>query len=222
MARRWTEDEKRAVFDGVGTQGWSVLQRRAGDSYAEPHLPPGRSVEAVRRQIRRMCDSGARRGSISLHKLAQVTGYHPSQLRRARKALNQAWQRMSKRGCYLISEEQVMDLIAWLLHDFWQAKHRLYCCVWCSTSERPHRSGGLCGRCFYRYRRKCLENGLPASLRDQRQLVAKILDCYGSGPHAKFLEEALRRLNTGLALTAELLDWVVLTYDGKVSSGIDT
>jgi hypothetical protein len=213
VARRWTEDEKRAVFDGVGTQGWSVLQRRAGDSYTEPHLPPGRSVEAIRRQIRRMCGSGARRGAITLHRLAQVTGYHPSQLRRAQKALNQSWQRMSKRGFYLISEDQVMDLMAWLVHDFWNAGKRLYCCVWCSTSSRPHRSGGLCGRCFFRYRRKCLENGLPTSLKAQRQLLDHIVGCNKSGSHAKFLEEARRRLTSGLALTEGLLDWVVLFYE---------
>lgn len=222
MAQRWTKSEKLAVFNGIGTQGWSVLARGAGDSYSEPHLPPGRSLEAVRRQIRRMAGSGARRGSISLHRLAQVTGYHPSQLRRAQKALNQAWQRMSKRGTHLITEDQVMDLVAWLLHDFWNAKKRVYCCAWCSTSSRPHRSGGLCGRCFFRYRRRCSENGLPTSLKKQRQIVNEMfLDCADADVHAKFLEEAQRRLNQGLALTEGLLDWLVTTYDRRQdNSGI--
>jgi len=181
VARPWTSEEKMAVFSGVGTQGWSVLQRGAGDSYDEPHLPPGRSIEAVRRQIRRICGCGARRGAISLHKLAQMTGYHPSQLRRARKALNQSWQRMSKRGAHLISEEQVMDLLAWLSHDFWYAGERLYCCAWCSTSSKPHRSGGLCGRCYFKYRCRSLENGLPASLKEQRNIVNDICQRYDSG-----------------------------------------
>lgn len=222
MAQRWTKNEKLTVFSGVGTQGWSVLQRGAGDSYAEPHLPPGRSSEAVRRQIRRMCGSGARRGAISLRRLAQVTGYHPSQLRRAQKALNQAWQRMSKRGTHLITEEQVMDLVAWLLHDFWNAKKRVYCCSWCSTASRPHRSGGLCTRCFFRYRRRCLENGLPASLKQQRQIVNDMfLDCANVEVHAKFLEEAKTRLGKGLALTEGQLEWLVTTYERQDNSGAD-
>jgi hypothetical protein len=223
VAQRWTKGEKLAVFNGVGVCGWASLQRGAGDSYEDPDLPEGRSKEAVRRQIRRMAGSGARRGSISLRKLAEVTGYHPSQLRRAQKALNQSWQRMSKRGAHLISEEQVLDIVAWLLHDFWNASKRLYCCIWCSTSSRPHRSGGLCNRCFWKYRRKCLENGIPAALKDQRQIVmGMFLDCAHVDIHGKFLEEARSRLDSGLALTENLLDWLVTTYDRKDNSGTNS
>lgn len=223
MARRWTTAEKRAVFSGVGTQGWSVLLRKAGDSYREPWLSEGRSVEAVRRQIRRMCGSGARRGSISLRRLSEVTGYCSGQLRRAQGALNQSWQRMSHRGSYLITEEQVSDLVAWLAHDFWSSKKRLYCCLWCSSSSRPHRSGGLCGRCFFKYRRRCLENGLPSSLRQQKEIVDRInLDCVNAKIHAKCLEEAKRQLNAGLALSEGMLDWLVVVYGKENDSGVDS
>lgn len=209
------------MFSGVGICGWSMLQRKAGDSYDDPSLPPGRSIEAVRRQVRRMCGSGVRRGAISLRKLAEVSRYHPSQLLRARKALNQSWQRMSKRGTYLISEDQVMDLMAWLLHDFWNAKHRLYGCAWCATSSRPHRLGGLCGRCYWRYRRRCLANGIPGSLREQKKLVDRmVLDCANVRVHAKFLEAAQGRLNSGLVLTEELLDWLVTAHERKDSAEI--
>lgn len=202
------------MFSGVGTHGWSRLQRAAGDSYREPELPSGRSIEAVRRQIRRMCGSGARRGAFSLRQLAQATGYHPHQLKRAQRALNQSWHRMGRRGAYLISEDQMLDIVAWLAHDFWSTKTRLYCCTWCASSSRLHLSGGLCIRCFSRHRRRCTKAGLPYSLRGLSNVVENlILDCKNEGSHANFLERARRRLGSGLLLTKELLDWMVVAYD---------
>ena len=60
------------------------------------------------------------------------------------------------------------------------------------------------------------------SLKKQRQIVNEMfLDCADADVHAKFLEEAQRRLNQGLALTEGLLDWLVTTYDRRQdNSGI--
>lgn len=214
MARRWTTTEKIEVFKRIGSMGWGTLRRCAGHSYLELEMVQRRSVEAVRRQVRRMALSGARRGSISLRELSQSTGYNPEQLRRAQRALNQSWRRMSARGAHLISDDQARDLVAWLQHDFWNSKKKLYGCVWCATSARPHHSGGLCQKCFFRYRRRCLERGFPTSLKQQRRVLSDIiLDCADEPVHGRFLEEARQRLNSGLALTETLLDWWVIVHD---------
>ena len=211
MADRWTREESLAVFSGVGSYGWSGLMSRT----------IGRSAEAVRLRIRRMSCGGVTRGTYTLNQLVITTGYNRSQLRRAQSALNQKWARMGKRGAHIITDDQAQDIIEWLKHDFWNIKRRLYGCIWCSTSDRPHRSSGLCTRCAHRYRRRCLELGLPTSLKEQKQLVADIiLDCANRAAHGKILEEARKQLNEGLALTERLLDWVVTVHE--TNFGIDS
>lgn len=222
MAKPWTKHESTTVFSGVGSYGWSGLQSRAGDSYTEPGLPPGRSIEAVRRRIRRMGNSGARRGAFSVRQLSVETGYNRAQLRRAQSALNQKWMRMGRRGAHLISDEQAQDLVVWLSHDYWNMRKRLYGCRWCSTSVRPHRSSGLCARCVHRYRRRCLELGLPTSLKEQKEILDDtILDCANRAAHGKILENSRRQLDRGLALTEEMLERVATTYERNSDSGVD-
>ena len=213
MARHWTKAEKQSVFHSVGSYGWSSLQSVAMKSYDKK--APVRSVAAVKAQVRRMCDSGIKRGSTSLHRLATDTGYTRKQLRRAQKALNQKWIRSSRRGSHLISFDQVQDLVAWLAHDFWAPTKKLYSCLWCSTSTKKHRHGGLCCTCVCTYRRKCLAVGLPASLAVQREILEKVqLSCEDLAVHGKFLEESKRVMRRGLALSRELLDWYAVVYTG--------
>lgn len=209
MARPWTRKEARAVFDGVGSYGWAWLKAQSG----------GRSIAAITSKIRRLCDSGARRGAVSLHHLATSTGYSRTQLRRAASALNQKWRRMGPRGAHIITDEQSVELLGWLQHDFWSKAKRLYGCAWCATAEREHRALGLCGVCFFRYRRRCLELGLPTATVAQGRLLNDMehLACGVPASHARFLEEA-RRLNArGIALSVGLLEWLVTVYEQEES-----
>lgn len=205
MARPWTPKEARAVFSGVGSYGWAWLLSQSG----------GRSLAAVQAKIRRLCASGARRGAVSLHELSRKTGYHKTQLRRAGSALNQKWRRMGPRGAHIITDDQVCEILAWLQHDFWNKRKRLYGCAWCSTVRREHRALGLCARCFYKYRRVCSELGLPTGIVDQGRLLSDMvsLTCANADSHARFLEKARASLARGIALDMGLLEWLVTAYE---------
>lgn len=205
MARPWTRKEARAVFSGVGSYGWSWLVAQSG----------GRSLAAVQAKIRRLCSSGARRGAVSLHELARNTGYSRTQLRRAGSALNQKWRRMGPRGAHIITDDQVCEIVTWLQHDFWSKQKRLYGCAWCSTTRREHRALGLCGRCWFRYRRLCSELGLPIGIVEQGRLLKDMesLTCAGLESHGRFLERARGLLARGVALDVGLLEWLVTAYE---------
>lgn len=153
MTRRWTEEEGRALFDGIGSFGWSVLERRTGHSRRE-------IWDRVRREFG---GGGITRGSYSLSEAVTETGYSRTQLRRAAKALNQRWPRTAKGGNYLLTGEQLEDLVAWLQQGFWSQKHHLYRCGDCGTQSRSHFSNGLCLRCYRRVGRFCRKIGLICS-----------------------------------------------------------
>lgn len=148
--RRWTDKERKVLFDGIGSLGWSTLERRTG-----------RTRAAIWAQVRRHYGGGGiTRGCYSLAQAIQETGYSASQLRRASTALNQRWARTSGTGNYLIQAEQLEECAAWLLLDFWSVQHRLYCCVGCATTQRPHHSKGLCCACYRRTTRYMAEQGI--------------------------------------------------------------
>jgi hypothetical protein len=205
MAKPWTREESRAVFSGVGSYGWAWMVAQSG----------GRSLAAISSKIRRLCGSGARRGALSLHAVAVVTGYNRTQLRRAASALNQKWRRMGPRGAHIITDEQFLEIIDWLQHDFWSKRKRLYGCVWCATERREHKALGLCGVCFFAYRRRCRDLGLPVTRAGQGRLLQDIerLACDLTAAHARFLEEAKSLHARGLALSPGLLDWLVTAYE---------
>lgn len=74
-----------------------------------------RSVGTVNSKMRAL---GIRsyHGSYSLNSAVRATGYHPSQLQRARNALNQTWHKRSSGayGRFVISDEQLDALCEWL------------------------------------------------------------------------------------------------------------
>ncbi len=139
--RKWSPGEERALFHAAGTSANAKLRRVSGD----------RSLAAISEKIRRDFGPGGRfRGTWSLRKLMNESGYSDSQLIRARGALGQAWRKSCKGGRYLISQEQVEDLIEWLTHDYWSSVHRLYACRGCGERKKPHRARGLCASCYRR------------------------------------------------------------------------
>lgn len=144
--RFWTEKQTKALLDGIGAFGWAALKRKTGHSERE-------IWDKVRREFG---GGGITRGSYSLSQAQEETGYARSQLERAAAALNQRWQRTSKRGNYLITAEQLEDLANWLAQDFWCRKFHLYNCVQCGKSVFPHYSLGYCKPCHSVLRRYVL------------------------------------------------------------------
>lgn len=210
MTRPWTHSEKIALLSGIGTTGLVGLRRKTQTAYDHPNAPQ-RSRHAVLSQLRRFIGNGGlSRGSWSLRRFARETGYSISQLRRAQRALRQKWRRTGRRGSFLLSDDQVDEILEWLKHDYWDPKHRLYVCLWCRSAGRPHRAVGLCSRCYYRHRNRCVQLGLPTTM--QLSLVATIRASEGdiSGSHAKFLDEVSRKLVRGCALSGEQLEWLVV------------
>lgn len=212
MARRWSREATNSLLDGVGAFGLEWFRRRGGASYDYPNAPVKRSRAAVYAKAHReFGEGGLTRGVRTLHELSAQTGYTRGQLRRAGHALNQKWKRLGPRGAHLISDEQAEEILTWLQHDFWSKSLHLYACLHCGTSNRPHRAAGLCGRCYYRYRRRCLDLGLPAGLREQVALILR-LDKQ-PGVEAKLLDMS-RRLEHGKALGLNELDWLIMLYPG--------
>lgn len=137
---KWTTKQERALLDGIGSFGWSVLERRTGHTR-----------NAIWAKVQRdLGGGGITRGSYSLAQAMEETGYSRTQFERAASALNQRWQRTARGGNYLITAEQIEDIAHWLAQDFWCVRHRLYGCGNCATTSRPHHAGGLCRVCYHR------------------------------------------------------------------------
>ena len=194
----WSKQETKELFDGISIAGLEWFKKKCGK----------RSTSAIYQKIlREYGKGGLTRGAYTLLELRKTTGYSESHIRRAQSALNQKWKRLGPRGVYLITEDQVEEINCWLQHDFWSKAHRLYGCTWCTSSKLPSRALGLCSKCYWKHRRICNRLGLPMSLKEQIILLQK---CKGKGVHAKFVKDGLTRLNAGLALREDQLDWLVL------------
>lgn len=190
--RRWTEEQRRALLDGIGSFGWSVLENRTQHTRPE-----------IREKIRREFGGGGiTRGSYSLAQAMLETGYSRSQLDRAAEALNQRWQRTARRGDYLITVEQIEDMVVWLQNDFWSKKHHLYNCEECGSSERRHFSGGLCQPCYRRFQRHVQKRCLQARPKALHTFAMQLSG--GSGPDGLFLEQMRLRLASGRLLGVTL------------------
>lgn len=155
MAKRWSKRDERRLLRGVGAFSIDWFEDNVGDSYSQEDLPGidgGRTRAAIYAKARRLYGKGGlMRGAYSLRHLMRMSGYSMTQLERARKALGQKWRRTGADGNFIINEEQALDMLSWLMQDYWAKKHRLYSCVWCHTREVPHRGRGLCTKCYHNY-----------------------------------------------------------------------
>lgn len=194
MARPWTSTEDYRLLQGAGSNGWAWLRRKSGPSYLYPNAPRYRSKAAVANRLYRLGVQGVTQGVFPLNRLAKDTGYHPAQLERARDALNQKWKRLGS-GPYLITADQREALIDWLGQDYWVKSLRLYACVRCGTSKRDHRSMGLCSRCYFKVRRRCLAMGLAYGIEALRATVGAV---QASGVWLEALDEVSKRLDRGV------------------------
>lgn len=107
----------------------------------------------------------------NLQGLSDSTGYDPDQIKRAREALGQKWER-KRAGRYakdesatrfVINETQANDIIEFLGSEWGPSKMKLKACTKCGETERPHKGYGLCTRCYAteRFRAK---HGRPSIL----------------------------------------------------------
>lgn len=209
--RKWTKKEEQALLQGAGVYGLAWLQKKGGASYDWPNAPNMRSAKAVYGKARALYGGGLSRGAYSLHALMVKTGYSKSQLLRAMSACRQKWQRLTPNGSYLIYEEQVDELTDWLAVDYWAVKHRLYNCLWCASDTIPHRSQGLCNRCYWIYAKRLNANGLTARAKALLVLARKR---YKVAP-TEFLEKAIEQLSKGRAVRDYAVDQLIreLGYD---------
>lgn len=200
MARRWTKEEKQALLQGVGVYGIAWFKKHGGNAYDWPNALEGRSAAACYSQARRLFGSGGlSRGSYSVNEIIKKTGYSKTHIRRAMKALAQKWKRLSPKGSYLIYEEQYMDIIGWLMTDYWAPIHRLYNCIWCHQTSYPHKGKGLCLRCYRRYIRRLRRMGMPSK---SELLLTYCLQCEHQCFDAESLniEQIRNQLSKGRAL----------------------
>ena len=192
----WSKSEEYTLLQGVSIYGLDWFQRKTG-----------RSLDAISAKARRLFGAGGlTRGSYSLRGAARRTGYHITQLKRAQAALRQKWKRTSPRGSFLIYEEQLEELVAWLRNDYWDGRHRLYGCLWCDTDRRPHHAVGLCRRCYQTYVQRLRRGGLPQSSSGLLGVVQRISRSKSAG----FLVEAETRLVRGRALAESVLAQLIV------------
>lgn len=198
----WSKKEVMDLWNAVGSYSLAWIQRHTEQPFLFPNAPKRRSAQAVYAKVRReLGPGGLTRGAWTIRRMEEYTGYNRTQLLRAQRALRQRWQRLGPRGWYLVTQEQLEELIGWLVHDYWSRKNRLYGCVWCTTETTALKGSGLCVRCFWRHRRLCLRLGLPTRLSEQFKVVSGMLSPNPSeGRRGTFLERAASRIAAGVAL----------------------
>ena len=124
----------------------------------------GRTVSSVSSKANRI-GTKSTRGQYTLRGAAEATGFDHHTLERARDELKQRWKRANtKRGAYIITDEQLADLLAYLCTpatfvsrrgydtDRWAANVGVEKCIKCgvagSGKEEQHWAYGLCYKCF--------------------------------------------------------------------------
>ncbi len=165
MAKAWTKAEEQILRDSVGAFSLDYFKRKTG-----------RSRRAIYTRTHKIYGAGGlSRGTHSLESAASDTGYSKEQFWRAQSALDQKWKRLSPKGRFLITFEQLQSMVDWLQHDYWCARLRLYGCANCGSSVRPARGMGLCPTDYWRVRRMCARLDLPSSC-SRLLILAESLD----------------------------------------------
>lgn len=99
--RKWTSADKKALLDGVGVRSASFVQRKTGN----------RSQRALAMKLSRLTGGASlSRGAWSLREACAYLGCHPTTLKLIRDELCQQWGRLTTKGNYMITEEQLTAL----------------------------------------------------------------------------------------------------------------
>lgn len=187
--RTWTKAEDRHLILGIGAYGWAWFDEKL----------PNRTRPEMKERARRLFGTGElTRGTYTLAALQARTGYHRTQLLRARNAVGQKWRRTGVGGCYLISEEQQEELCSWLQHDYWHKRLQLYCCAWCGTDARPPCGCGLCRPCYLQATRISRRWNLPLTIGGKLSLVEALENTGALATQALLLERVKRHLAKGV------------------------
>lgn len=142
--RRWDPAEDRTIIMATGAFGLDYIARNV-------HRTPA----AVYARIRHLLGGGGvGRGTLSLNRVAEETGYDRRQIQRAGRALGQRWQRTSTTGRIMLSDDQKEALVRWLARDYWCGRSHLYACVYCGRDDRPPHGLGLCRLCYQALRKR--------------------------------------------------------------------
>jgi hypothetical protein len=190
MSKHWTKKEELSLLQGIGANSLNWLCNKSG----------GRSPFALYHKLARIgYNSGLTRGTYTLRKLMDLTGYSESQLKRAAKSCFQKWRRTSSKGSFVITEDQMEELCAWLGKDFWSKRHKLYRCLWCNTQEEGHYGLGLCYGCYNEYYRLLRQLGGMNSIKHIKYFI---ISKYFS---VKDMEIADKFINNSRAVPKDLL-----------------
>lgn len=174
--RRWTKGENRALMDGVGVFSVAWFCKQAGPTGSYPSAPT-RSRKAIYNHAARLLGRGGlKRGTQDLEQAGRETGYTRRQILRAQRALAQKWKRLSPRGDYLITFEQLDEIVGWLQQDYWCPKLHLYGCVNCGDNRKPTRGNGKCPKCYWLLRNLSQKHGIPTNLNQLRVYVQSLDD----------------------------------------------
>lgn len=188
----WTKKEEKKLLDGVGSFGWSTLVRRTG----------GRSKGAIIKKIKREFGGGGiTRGTYTLQQVMDETSYSRTQLQRAAQSLGQRWNRTAKgkNHPFLITGEQLEELVIWLSHDYWSKALSLYGCVNCGTDQEDHYTFGCCLRCYKTLRRIASSRQLPFTAKS----LLEVLDGHELDPE---LQRIHHNLTAGRAPNCQQLE----------------
>lgn len=169
--RRWTKKEDRALLDGIGVFSIAWFRRQAGKTGDYPSAPLRSAAAIYNRACLILGPGGLTRGTHSLKGAERETGYTRDQILRAQRALGQKWKRLSARGHYLITFEQLDEIVEWLKHDYWCCPLRLYGCTNCGDDRHPSRGNGQCPKCYWRLRRLARRLGIPTQRADLVRVV---------------------------------------------------
>jgi hypothetical protein len=205
--KRWEEKEVTELFNGIGSYGMRWFQDRTRPGYDWPNAPDVRSRAAIYAKMKRLYGPGGlSRGVFTLREAMNYSGYSRTQLLRGQKALKQKWKRTGPDGSYLITDEQLDEILEWLVHDYWCKKKRLYNCAWCATETKPPVGHGLCGNCYAQYKRACKR--LDVS-HDPKLLYIEVEAQYNSGQYEllghAYVQTILQKLQRGVAITYDEL-----------------
>lgn len=157
MPYYWTKGEISILEQLVGNASYSTLQKRL----------QGRSLESIKKKARQLGFTLSR-GTWTLNRVMQETGYNWKQIYRARDVLNQYWRRATetkaKHGKFLITDEQALEIMDYLKREHypftsrygqptlrWSRYHTI--CSSCKSTKRPHYGRGMCESCWKRDRR---------------------------------------------------------------------
>lgn len=198
--RRWTPKEDRALLDGVGTFALNWFRKKSGKTHVYPNSPDRTRKAIYYRAGIVNGKGGLTRGTYTLRQATTDTGYAKEQLQRAQSALGQKWKRLSRRGSFMITLEQLEEMCEWLKQDYWCKKLRLYSCVNCGSNRHASRGQGLCKKCYFKIRRLAKSLRLPDRVDSLIELIMSSLDSTPQEVRG-FLENARRQLERGWALT---------------------